>query len=139
MIILQTNLNLSAHKTIIIALLGFVLMIGFTVPIAYSKYETQKQIRLQTELHAQQLEEQERQQAIKEQQIKDAARAVQLEAERESYLLANTAYANKDYFQAIELYKKITSINEANYQIQSGIAPRGPAFPRRLRLTEPIR
>ncbi|SHI68721.1 polysaccharide deacetylase family protein [Desulfosporosinus lacus] len=115
MIILQTNLNLSAHKTIIIAFLGFVLITGFTVPIMYNQYETQRQIRSQTELHAQQLQEQERQQAIKDQQIEDAARAAQLEAERESYLMANTAYADKDYFQAIELYKRITSINEADY------------------------
>lgn len=116
MIIVQTNLNLSAHKTIIIAFLGFVLITGFTVPIIYNQYETQRQIRSQTELHAQQLQEHELQQAIKEQQIEDAARAAQLEAERESYLMANTAYADKDYFQAIEFYKKITSIDEADYQ-----------------------
>ncbi|GAB6155462.1 hypothetical protein JCM17380_42130 [Desulfosporosinus burensis] len=115
MIILQPNLNLSAHKTIIVALLGFVLLTGFTAPILYNQYETQKQIRAQTELYAQQLQEQKRQQAIINQQIEDAARAIQDEAERESYLKGNTAYADKDYLQAIEFYKKITSKNE-DYQ-----------------------
>ena len=115
MIILQTNLNLSAHKTVIIALLGFVLLTGFTVPFLYNQYETQQQIRSQTELDAQQLQEQKLQQAIKDQQIEDEARAIQYEAERESYLKGNTAFADKDYLQAIEFYKKITSKN-SDYQ-----------------------
>lgn len=63
-IILQKNLNLTAHKNIIIALLGFVLVTGFTVPILYNQYETQKQTRAQAELSAQQLQEQKRQQAV---------------------------------------------------------------------------
>jgi hypothetical protein len=109
MIILQTNLNLSAHKTVIIALLGFVLLTGFTVPFLYNQYELQKQARSQTELYAQQLQEQELQQAIRDQEIEDAARAIQYEAEQESYLKGNTAYADKDYLQALERYKKITS------------------------------
>jgi tetratricopeptide (TPR) repeat protein len=116
MIILQTNLNLSAHKTVIIALLGFVLLTGFTVPFLYNQYELQKQARSQTELYAQQLQEQELQQAIRDQEIEDAARAIQYEAEQESYLKGNTAYADKDYLQAIEFYKKITSKN-AGYQL----------------------
>ena len=115
MIILQTNLNLSAHKTLIIALLGFVLVTGFTVPILYNQYETQKQIRAQTELDDQQLQEQKRQQGVINQQIEDAARGIQDKAERESYLKGNTAYADKDYLQAIEFYNKITSKN-ADYQ-----------------------
>ena len=117
MIILQTNLNLSAHKTIIIALLGFVLLTGFTVPILYNQYETQKQIRSQTELNTQQLQEQKLQQAIRDQQIEDSARAIQFEAERESYLKGNIAYADKNYLQAIEFYKKIISKNVVDYQI----------------------
>jgi len=115
MISLQTKLNLSPHKTMIMALLAFVLLTGFTVPFVYNQYETQKQVRLQTELDAQQLQEQKSQQAIKDQQIEDAASAVQSEAQRDSYNKANTAYANKDYLQAIEWYKKITSKN-ADYQ-----------------------
>ncbi len=113
---MQTNPNFSSHKTMIIVFLGFVLLIGFTVPILYNQYETQKQIRSQKELYAQQLQEQKLQQAIKDQQIEDAARAIQREAEQESYLKGNTAYAKKDYFQAIEFYKKITFKNEVDYQ-----------------------
>ncbi|MCB8817867.1 polysaccharide deacetylase family protein [Desulfosporosinus shakirovi] len=108
---MQTNLNLSSHKTIIMTLLVFVLLTGFTVPILYNHYETQKQNRYQTELNAQQLQEQKLQQAIRDQQIEDAARGIQYKAEQESYLRGNTAYADKDYLQAIEFYKKITSEN----------------------------
>ena len=87
MIILQTKLNLSAHKTIIMALLAFVLLTGFTAPILYNQYELQNQIRLQTELDAQQLQEQKSQKAIRDQQIADAASAVLHEAERDWFLV----------------------------------------------------
>ena len=117
MIILQTKLNLSAHKTIIIALLAFVLLSGVSMPILYNHYEIKKQARLQTELDAQQLEEKELQQAIKDQQIEDEASAKQQEVERDNYLKGNTAYADKDYLKAIEYYKKITSKIGADYQI----------------------
>jgi|SRR5680860_33979 len=116
MIILPTKLNFSAHKTIIIALLAFVLITGVTVPIMYNQYELQKQVRLQTELAAQQLQEQKHQQTIRDQQIEDAASAVQYAAERDNYDKGNTAYAAKDYLQAIEWYKKITSKNAVDYQ-----------------------
>lgn len=106
MIILQTKLNFSSHKTITIALLAFVLLTGFAVPILYNQFE-KNQIRSQTELYAQQLQEQKSQQAIRDQQIEDAASAIQYEAERDSYKKGNTAYADKDYLQAIEWYKKI--------------------------------
>ena len=115
MIILHTKLDLSAHKTVIIALLAFVLLTGSTVPIIYNHYEIQKQVRSQSELNAQQLQEQNLQQAIKDQQVEAAASAIRYEAERESYLKGNTAYADKDYLQAIEFYEKITSKN-ADYQ-----------------------
>ncbi|HBV87157.1 MAG TPA: hypothetical protein DEF42_11045 [Desulfosporosinus sp.] len=92
MIILQTNLNLSAHKKIIIALLGFVLITGFTMLAVYNQYEAEKQIRFQTELHAQQLQEQERQQAIQDQQIKDAARHDdQIQSDLQKYREAQVA------------------------------------------------
>jgi hypothetical protein len=116
MIILQTKLNLSAYKTIIIALLAFVVLTGFTVPILYNQYERQNQIRTQAELDAQRMQDQKEQQSIKDQQIEDAASAVLYEAERDSYNKGNTAYADKEYLQAIEWYKKITSKNAVDYQ-----------------------
>ncbi|MBC2723871.1 polysaccharide deacetylase family protein [Desulfosporosinus sp.] len=92
MIILQTNVNLSAHKKIIIALLGFVLITGFTMLAVYNQYEAQKQIRSQTELHAQQLQEQERQQAIQDQQVKDTARHdAQIQSDLQKYREAQVA------------------------------------------------
>ena len=117
MIILQTKLNLSAHKTIIVALLAFVVLTGFTVPIMYNQYETQKQISSQTEVYAQQIQEQERQQAIKDQQTEDAVSALQDKADKDSYNQGNTAFADKEYLQAIEWYKKITSKNAVDYEI----------------------
>lgn len=116
MIILQTKLNLSAHKTIIIALLAFVVLTGITVPIVYNQYVLQNQSRSQTELDAQQEQDQKAQQAIKDQQIEDEARAIQSEADRDSLDKGNTAYAAKEYLEAIEWYKKITSKSATDYQ-----------------------
>ena len=112
---MQTKLKFSAHKTVIMALLAFVLLTGFTVPIFYNQYEQQKQSHLQTEWSAQQLQEQKSQQAIRDQQIEDAASAIRYEAERDSFDKGNIAYADKDYLQAIEWYKKITSKNTVDY------------------------
>lgn len=116
MIILQTKLNLSVHKTIVVALLAFVILAGFTVLSFYNQYDLQEQTGLQTEPDAQQLQENRSQQALKEQQIEDSASAVLYEAERVSYNKGDAAYADKDYFQAIEWYKKITSKNTVDYQ-----------------------
>ena len=210
---MPTKLNLSAHKSIIMVLLAFVLLTGLTVSIFYNQYETQKQIRSQTELYAQQLQEQKFQQAnetlnwfdqhlqatekvkafqeltaMTDQQIEDVTSAIlhdqgnrnyqgfkdlsvlsgqvgsklssepervlklyaggsakiaavqhffkvigegglsagdvtkyeaelkQYEAERDSYDKGNTAYAAKDYLQAIEFYKKVTSQELDYYQ-----------------------
>jgi len=213
MINLPTKLELSAHKTIIMVLMVFVLLTGQTVSIVYNQDKLQKQIRLQTELYAQQLQEQKFQQAnetlnwfdqhlqatekvkafqdltaMTDQQIEYATSAIlrdqgkwnyqgfkdlsvlssqvgsklssepervlklyvdgsvkiaaikhffqiigdgvlsagdlteyeaelkQYEAERDSYDKANTAYADKDYLQAIEFYKKVTSKDADYYQ-----------------------
>jgi len=81
---LQTKLELPAHKAVIIAFLVFVVLTGFTVPIMYHQHKLQNQIRSQTELYAQQLQEQKTQQAIKDTQIEDAASAMEYEAKRNS-------------------------------------------------------
>jgi len=96
--------------------LAFVLLSGLTVPILYNQYVIQNQIRSQAELDAQQLQEQKSQQAIKDRQIEDAASALQYKAERDSYDKGDKAYADKDFLQAIEFYKKITSKNVVDYQ-----------------------
>lgn len=114
--ILQTKLNFSAHKIIIIALLAFILLTGASVPILYNQYVIQNQIPSQTEQYAQQLQEQNSQQAIKDQKVEDAGSAIQLEAEREIYQKGNTAYDDKDYLQAIEWYKKIAIENTVDYK-----------------------
>ncbi|MFZ3132055.1 MAG: hypothetical protein WA125_13390, partial [Desulfosporosinus sp.] len=72
---MQTKLNLSTQKTVLIALLAVVLLTGFTGSFLYYQYELQKQVRSQTEADARQLQEQKSQQAIKDQQIEDAAKA----------------------------------------------------------------
>ena len=72
---MQTRLNLSTHKTVLIALLAFILLTGFTGPFLYYQYELQKQVRSQTESDAQQLQEQKSQQVSEDQQIEDTANA----------------------------------------------------------------